>query len=161
MLLLLLFSSVLGFPLYKDTDSGRAATHQVYSFTTEVWYAPMMWSAWNPLSHRWSFAGGPFSPQIKQGEGTHIYKICTLFLFNHVICFATNIFNLAPFQWGKNTKHNKKTGLCKATFFLSHRNNSYYSVVWPCSHTSSSLLQSLSGSSAPKLLKKSGSQEMK
>ena len=36
MLLLLLLSSVLGFPLYDDTANGRAATHQLYSFVIEV-----------------------------------------------------------------------------------------------------------------------------
>ena len=36
-LLLLLLSSVLGFPLYKDTANGRAATHQLYSFAG-VWF---------------------------------------------------------------------------------------------------------------------------
>ena len=36
-LLLLLLSSVLGFPLYKDTANERAATHQLYSFAIEVW----------------------------------------------------------------------------------------------------------------------------
>ena len=40
-LLLLLLSSVLGFPLYEDTANGRAATHQLNSFVKEVWYAPM------------------------------------------------------------------------------------------------------------------------
>ena len=40
-LLLLPFSSVLGFPLYEDTGDGRAVTHQLYSFAIEVWYAPM------------------------------------------------------------------------------------------------------------------------
>ena len=30
--------SVLGFPLYKDTGNGRAATHQLYSFAIEVWF---------------------------------------------------------------------------------------------------------------------------
>ena len=34
--LLLLLSSVLGFPLYKDTANGRAATHQLYSFAIDV-----------------------------------------------------------------------------------------------------------------------------
>ena len=34
-LLLLPLSSVLGFPLYKDTANGRAATHQLYSFAIE------------------------------------------------------------------------------------------------------------------------------
>ena len=37
-LLLLLFSSVLGFPLYEDTANGRATTHQLYSFAIEVWF---------------------------------------------------------------------------------------------------------------------------
>ena len=37
-LLLLPLSSVLGFPLYKDTVIGRAATHQLYSFAIEVWF---------------------------------------------------------------------------------------------------------------------------
>ena len=35
--LLLLFSFVLGFPLYEFTDIGRAATHQL---AIEVWCAP-------------------------------------------------------------------------------------------------------------------------
>ena len=35
-LLLLPFSTVLGFPLYKNTGDGRAATHQLYSFAIEV-----------------------------------------------------------------------------------------------------------------------------
>ena len=29
------------FPLYEDTDFGRAATHQLYSFAIEAWFAPM------------------------------------------------------------------------------------------------------------------------
>ena len=40
-LLLLPLSSVPGFPLYEDTDNGRAATHQLFSFVIEVWFAPM------------------------------------------------------------------------------------------------------------------------
>ena len=39
---LLPFSSVLGFSLYEDIDDGRAATHHLYSFAIEVWYAPMI-----------------------------------------------------------------------------------------------------------------------
>ena len=39
--MLLPFSTVLGFTLYKDTGDGRAATHQRISSTIEVWYAPM------------------------------------------------------------------------------------------------------------------------
>ena len=30
-----------GFPFYKVTDKGRAATHQLYSFDIEVGFAPM------------------------------------------------------------------------------------------------------------------------
>ena len=41
LLLLLLFHTVLGFTLYEDTANGRAATHQLYGFAIEVWYAPM------------------------------------------------------------------------------------------------------------------------
>ena len=40
-LLLLPFSSVLGFTLYEDTDHGRAATHQLYSFAIVIEFAPM------------------------------------------------------------------------------------------------------------------------
>ena len=40
-LLLLPLSSVLGFPLYKNKDNGRAATHQLYSFAIWVWFRPM------------------------------------------------------------------------------------------------------------------------
>ena len=35
---MLKLSSVLGFPLYKDTTDGRAATQQVYSFAIDVWF---------------------------------------------------------------------------------------------------------------------------
>ena len=35
-LMLLPFSSVLGFTLYKDTAYGRDASHQLYSFAIEV-----------------------------------------------------------------------------------------------------------------------------
>ena len=38
MQLLLPLSSVLGFPLYKETTNGRAATHQLYSFNIEIWF---------------------------------------------------------------------------------------------------------------------------
>ena len=41
MLLLLLLSSVLGFPLYKDTINVRAATHQLFSFAIKFGLAPM------------------------------------------------------------------------------------------------------------------------
>ena len=37
-LLLLPFSFVLGFPLYKDTDDARATTHQLNTFAIEVWF---------------------------------------------------------------------------------------------------------------------------
>ena len=37
-LLLLPLSSVMGFPLYRDTAVGRAATLQLYSFVIEVWF---------------------------------------------------------------------------------------------------------------------------
>ena len=40
-LLLLPFSTVLGFTLYEDTGDGRAAKHQLYSSAKEVWYTPM------------------------------------------------------------------------------------------------------------------------
>ena len=40
-LLLLPFSTVLGFTLHKDTANGRAATHQLYSFAIEIGFAPM------------------------------------------------------------------------------------------------------------------------
>ena len=36
MLLALLLYSESGFPLYKDTDLGRATTHQLYCFAIEV-----------------------------------------------------------------------------------------------------------------------------
>ena len=39
---MLLFHTVLGFTLYEDTANGRAATHQLYGFAIEVWYAPML-----------------------------------------------------------------------------------------------------------------------
>ena len=39
-LLVLRLSSVLGFPLYKDTANGRDATHQLYSFAIEFGLAP-------------------------------------------------------------------------------------------------------------------------
>ena len=41
-LLLLLLSSVPGFPLYEDTANGRAATQQLYSFAIEFGLAPMI-----------------------------------------------------------------------------------------------------------------------
>ena len=41
MLLLLLFSTVLGFTLYEDRGDGRAAKHQFYSSAKVVWYAPI------------------------------------------------------------------------------------------------------------------------
>ena len=28
-------------PFYEDTDSGRAATHQLYSFSMEFWFSPI------------------------------------------------------------------------------------------------------------------------
>ena len=38
-LVLLPFSTVLGFTLYENTGNGRAATHQLYSSAIEIWYA--------------------------------------------------------------------------------------------------------------------------
>ena len=35
------FSTVLAFPLYEDTDNVRAASYQLFSSATEVWYTPM------------------------------------------------------------------------------------------------------------------------
>ena len=43
-LLLLPFSSVLGFTLYEDRGDGRAATHQLYSSAKEAWYALMLYT---------------------------------------------------------------------------------------------------------------------
>ena len=30
------------FPLYKDTENGREAKYQLYSFVIQVWFAPMV-----------------------------------------------------------------------------------------------------------------------
>ena len=38
MLLALLLYSEPGFPLYEDTDLGRATAHQLYCFAIEVWF---------------------------------------------------------------------------------------------------------------------------
>ena len=40
--MLLPHSGVLGFPLYEDTENETAATHHLYSFAIEVWFAPMI-----------------------------------------------------------------------------------------------------------------------
>ena len=39
---MLLFSTVLGFTLYKDTGDGRGATHQIYSPAKQIWYTPLV-----------------------------------------------------------------------------------------------------------------------
>ena len=41
-LMLLPFSTELGFTLHRDTANGRAATHQLYSFAIEIGFAPMV-----------------------------------------------------------------------------------------------------------------------
>ena len=43
-LMLLPFSTELGFTLHRDTANGRAATHQLYSFAIEFGLAPMLYT---------------------------------------------------------------------------------------------------------------------